>query len=243
MNAPPADKLHAGRVLVPAPRRDRLERAESVAGERRYPAERDRAGAGPVRPRCCCANRGITSIDFLAAVSRASVTADIAAEPTRAARRGRSRGCGRSRSACRKASRCQSGSRHWVDGLLTPAGAESFPDLTRRAVAAINVRFAGHRWCWWWRMARCSGPCAARWGTNRTCGLATPCRCGASRRRTARMCGELPMRTDQIAWHVARQGASCTCPGYPTRERAGQTPPPKAQPAPGNAQAHRTATG
>lgn len=26
----------------------------------------------------------------------------------------------------------------WVDGLLTPDGAESFPSLTRRAVAAIN---------------------------------------------------------------------------------------------------------
>ena len=27
---------------------------------------------------------------------------------------------------------------HWVDGLLTPEGAESFPSLTTRAVAAIN---------------------------------------------------------------------------------------------------------
>ncbi len=27
---------------------------------------------------------------------------------------------------------------HWVDGLLTPSGAESFPALTTRAVAAIN---------------------------------------------------------------------------------------------------------
>jgi probable phosphoglycerate mutase len=27
---------------------------------------------------------------------------------------------------------------HWVDGLLTPEGAESFPALTSRAVAAIN---------------------------------------------------------------------------------------------------------
>jgi broad specificity phosphatase PhoE len=27
---------------------------------------------------------------------------------------------------------------HWVDGLLTPQGAESFPALTKRAVAAIN---------------------------------------------------------------------------------------------------------
>jgi probable phosphoglycerate mutase len=27
---------------------------------------------------------------------------------------------------------------HWVDGLLTPEGAESFPSLTTRAVAALN---------------------------------------------------------------------------------------------------------
>lgn len=27
---------------------------------------------------------------------------------------------------------------HWVDGLMTPEGAESFPSLTTRAVAAIN---------------------------------------------------------------------------------------------------------
>lgn len=27
---------------------------------------------------------------------------------------------------------------HWVDGLLTPEGAESFPALTKRGVAAIN---------------------------------------------------------------------------------------------------------
>ncbi len=27
---------------------------------------------------------------------------------------------------------------HWVDGLMTPDGAESFPSLTTRAVAAIN---------------------------------------------------------------------------------------------------------
>jgi probable phosphoglycerate mutase len=27
---------------------------------------------------------------------------------------------------------------HWVDGVLTPEGAESFPALTKRAVAAIN---------------------------------------------------------------------------------------------------------
>jgi broad specificity phosphatase PhoE len=30
------------------------------------------------------------------------------------------------------------GFQHWVDGLLTPEGAESFPALTTRAVAAIN---------------------------------------------------------------------------------------------------------
>lgn len=31
----------------------------------------------------------------------------------------------------------------WVDGLLTPDGAESFPALTKRAVAAINRCIAG----------------------------------------------------------------------------------------------------
>ena len=30
------------------------------------------------------------------------------------------------------------GFQHWVDGLITPQGAESFPALTTRAVAAIN---------------------------------------------------------------------------------------------------------
>ena len=40
-----------------------------------------------------------------------------------------------------------------------------------------------------------------------------------------------------------RTAAWLVCPGHPARERAGQCLPPKAQPAPGNAQAQGTAAG
>ncbi len=63
----------------------------------------------------------------------------------------------------------------WVDGLDDAEGAESFPVLTTRAVAAVNRCTARPPWCWWWRMVRCSGRCAARWGTSRMCGRAMRC--------------------------------------------------------------------
>jgi broad specificity phosphatase PhoE len=81
-------------------------------------------------------NRGITSI-ISSPLSRAKVTADIAAHllglPVEVDRELREVAFG-----VQEGKPMSEWFTAWVAGALTPAGAESFPDLTRRAVAAIN---------------------------------------------------------------------------------------------------------
>jgi broad specificity phosphatase PhoE len=81
-------------------------------------------------------NRGITSI-ISSPLSRAKVTADIAANllglPVEVDRDLREVAFG-----VQEGKPMSEWFTAWVAGALTPAGAESFPDLTRRAVAAIN---------------------------------------------------------------------------------------------------------
>jgi broad specificity phosphatase PhoE len=81
-------------------------------------------------------DRGITSI-ISSPLSRAKVTADIAAHllglPVEVDRELREVAFG-----VQEGKPMSEWFTAWVAGALTPAGAESFPDLTRRAVAAIN---------------------------------------------------------------------------------------------------------
>jgi broad specificity phosphatase PhoE len=81
-------------------------------------------------------NRGITSI-VSSPLSRAKVTADIAANllglPVEVDRELREVAFG-----VQEGKPMSEWFTAWVAGVLTPAGAESFPDLTRRAVGAIN---------------------------------------------------------------------------------------------------------
>ena len=102
------------------------------------------------------------------------------------------------------------------------------------------------------RMARCSA------SADRSCALA---RCfsrrtrSASRSRTrsvaiaaiqsASAYASIKARvaTAYLRCESTRDRASCVRPSHPARERAESPPPPKAQPAPGNAQATGTAPG
>src|ERR1700733_1113554 len=81
-------------------------------------------------------NRGITSI-VSSPLSRAKVTADIASNllglPVEVDRELREVAFG-----VQEGKPMSEWFTAWVAGVLTPAGAESFPDLTRRAVRAIN---------------------------------------------------------------------------------------------------------
>jgi len=81
-------------------------------------------------------NRGITSI-ISSPFSRAKVTADIAAAqldlPVEI-----DDGLREVAFGVMEGKPMAEWFQPWVDGLLTPSGAESFPALTRRAVAAIN---------------------------------------------------------------------------------------------------------
>ena len=81
-------------------------------------------------------NKGITSI-ISSPLSRAKVTADIAAAelglPVQI-----DEGLREVAFGVQEGKPMSEWFQPWVDGLLTPEGAESFPALTKRAVAAIN---------------------------------------------------------------------------------------------------------
>jgi probable phosphoglycerate mutase len=85
-------------------------------------------------------NRGITSI-ISSPLSRAKVTADIAAKtlnlPVEV-----DEGLREVSFGVQEGQPMSEWFVAWVDGALTPSGAESFPDLTRRGVAAINRAIA-----------------------------------------------------------------------------------------------------
>ncbi len=112
------------RLLVPAPRRDRLERAKFVAGERRHPAERNRAGAGPVCGPAAAGQAGSQHI-FRRRLSRAKVTAELAAAelglPVQV-----DDGLREVAFGVQEGKPMSEWFQPWVDGMLTPEGAETF---------------------------------------------------------------------------------------------------------------------
>jgi len=81
-------------------------------------------------------NRGITSI-ISSPFSRAKVTADIAGK-TLGLPVSVDEGLREVAFGVQEGKPMSEWFSAWVAGALTPAGAESFPDLTRRAVASIN---------------------------------------------------------------------------------------------------------
>ncbi len=176
---PDADADPAG-VLVPSPRRDRLERPQPRAGPRRHPAQRDRPAAGARRRPSCCA--GAASAPSSPRRSRAPGTTAEAASagdrPPRPVRSGAGGGRVRRPGGPADAGRMV---RRLGRRALHPGRRRKLRRAARaRGRAPSTARWRSRRRCWSWRTGRCSGRCARRWASIPTSAPPTASRCSAS---------------------------------------------------------------
>ena len=222
MNERPRATLAPVAVLVPAPRRDRLERAEPVAGQRRYSTERDRAGAGPVGGGATAQPRHRHD-HLLAAVTRKGhrgYRGDALGLPVEIDD-GPARGCLR---RAGRASRMTDWFADWVAGAFTPEGrrnalptcaAERSPRSIARSPAAGGAGGGARR----------AVPSVARRDgarTNVRTRNAVPVWCEPP--ANGKDVWGITYADYQIAWHAARQRASCASSRAPAAGECGSDP-------------------